>query len=142
MPEVTYIGLGPLLAKGRAAVETAVVQSAEDLVARQMEAAPVDAGTLRAGIHLDSIENTGDTITTTNSTGGESADYAIPVHEGAREHVIEAKNAQALFWDGADHPVKKVVHPATAGNPYMSQPLLDNIPVYERAMAAAAAEEF
>lgn len=32
---------------------------------------------------------------------------------GSRPHVIRARNAQALFWEGADHPVKQVNHPGT-----------------------------
>lgn len=38
------------------------------------------------------------------------------------ERVIEAKNAQALFWPGAQHPVKSVRQPArdVAARPYLT----------------------
>lgn len=41
------------------------------------------------------------------------ADHAAILEHGSRPHVIEARNAQALFWPGARHPVKKVNHPGT-----------------------------
>lgn len=142
MPEVTYIGLEALLAKGRAAVLRAVTQADEDLVARQMEAAPVDTGTLRASIHVESIVESGDTVQATNATGGESSAYAIFVHEGTGAHIIRARDGGFLAWPGADHPVREVHHPGTRANPFMGRPLIENIALYERAMIAAAAGEF
>lgn len=142
MPEVSYIGLDAILAEGRAAVKDAVVAADEDLVARQMDAAPVKTGTLRAGIHIESIEEDGDTVTATNSTGGESNEYAAFVHEGTSAHTIKAKDGGYLDWPGAEHPVKEVHHPGTAPDPYMSDPLIENIGLYERAMAEAAASHF
>jgi hypothetical protein len=35
------------------------------------------------------------------------------LEHGTRPHVIEARNAGALHWEGARHPVKKVNHPGT-----------------------------
>lgn len=43
------------------------------------------------------------------NTSGHSA----ILEHGSRAHVIEAKDAQALYWPGARHPVKKVNHPGT-----------------------------
>jgi hypothetical protein len=141
MPEVTYIGLPALLAKAHEALKEAVTASAEDLVAAQMAAAPVKTGTLRAGIHIESIEGGGDSVTATTSTGGESNRYAIFVHEGTGPHVIEAKGG-GLMWPGAAHPVKVVHHPGTHANKYMEGPLIANTPVYLAALEAAAAGEF
>jgi hypothetical protein len=142
MPEVTYIGLPALIARAREALEEAVAQSAEDLVAAQMAAAPVDTGTLRASIHIDSIEAGGDSVTATTATGGESSAYAIFVHEGTGPHEITPKAAQALAWPGGAHPVKVVHHPGTHPDHFMSDPLLANVGVYEQAMARAAASVF
>lgn len=51
------------------------------------------------------------------------APYAYYVLKGTRPHIIDIYpvNAQALFWPGADHPVKhvQVHHPGTEGNPFM-----------------------
>ncbi len=35
------------------------------------------------------------------------------IEHGTRPHVIEARNAAALFWEGARHPVRRVNHPGT-----------------------------
>jgi hypothetical protein len=42
-----------------------------------------------------------------------TSDHAAVLEHGSRPHVIEARNAQALYWPGARHPVKKVNHPGT-----------------------------
>jgi hypothetical protein len=142
MPEVSYVGLSVLVGKAMAAVERAVTESAEDLAGQQAAAAPVRTGTLAASIHVESVERAADSVAATNSTGGEADKYAIFVHEGTGAHIIEAKDGGFLNWPGAAHPVKKVHHPGTRPNPYMTGPLLANVDLYARAMAAAAAEEF
>ncbi len=53
-----------------------------------------------------------------------AVDYAIFVHEGTAPHEIMPKTKKALFWPGADHPVRKVNHPGTKPNPFMPR-LLD-----------------
>jgi|GEM_PF-1521389 len=50
-----------------------------------------------------------------------TASYARFVEFGTLPHRIEAKNGQALFWPGADHPVRSVQHPGTKANPYMER---------------------
>ena len=43
-----------------------------------------------------------------------STDKKAPWFEfGTKPHVIKPRNAQALFWKGARHPVKLVFHPGT-----------------------------
>jgi hypothetical protein len=42
-----------------------------------------------------------------------TADYAPHVEFGTKPHTITAKNAKALYWPGAAHPVKSVKHPGT-----------------------------
>ena len=48
-----------------------------------------------------------------------TAKYSLYVHEGTKPHYIFPKNKQALYWEGARHPVKSVYHPGTSSNPYM-----------------------
>jgi len=50
-----------------------------------------------------------------------TASYAPFLEFGTRPHVIEAKDKKALFWPGADHPVRKVNHPGTAANDFMGR---------------------
>jgi len=53
------------------------------------------------------------------------ATYAEALHEGSKPHMITAKNARALYWEGAAHPVKSVMHPGYKGNPYVEKALND-----------------
>lgn len=45
-------------------------------------------------------------------------EYALAVHDGSRPHQIKAKYKSALFWDGANNPVKSVWHPGYRGYPW------------------------
>lgn len=55
------------------------------------------------------------------ATIGSPVLYAGFVHEGTRAHDIVARNAKALFWAGASHPVARVHHPGTQANPWLRQ---------------------
>lgn len=44
---------------------------------------------------------------------GSAVPYARFLEEGTRPHVIVPRSKQALFWRGAQHPVKRVNHPGT-----------------------------
>lgn len=139
MPEVSYIGLAELLARGRRAVEQGTTTSANGLVDRQRAAAPDDTGELESTIHLESIVNKGDTVEAITAA---SSPHAVWVQEGTHPHEIEPSSKQDLAWAGAEHPDRVVHHPGEHANPFMSGPLLAGIDDYERDMAAAAAEEF
>jgi hypothetical protein len=49
------------------------------------------------------------------------------VIEGTKAHEILPVNAEALYWPGALHPVKRVWHPGTIANDYMGLALMDSI---------------
>lgn len=132
------MGEAALIGLARQAMVEAVTESAEDLVGKQMQAAPVDQGTLKASIHVEGVTAGAFEVSAITATGGEASEYAIPVHEGSVAHWIEAKDANGfLFWPGAAHPVERVFHPGAAPNKFMEGPLLANRPVYVAAMAAA-----
>jgi len=40
-------------------------------------------------------------------------EYGIWLEKGTRPHEIKPKDKKALFWRGAKHPVKKVMHPGS-----------------------------
>lgn len=42
-----------------------------------------------------------------------AAPHSAVLEFGSRPHIIEAKNGKALFWAGAEHPVRRVHHPGT-----------------------------
>ena len=50
-----------------------------------------------------------------------TASYARFVEFGTAPHIIEPKDAKALYWPGAQHPVKIVHHPGTKANPFMER---------------------
>lgn len=50
--------------------------------------------------------------------------YATYVVNGTRPHMIYPRAKRALFWPGADHPVRSVQHPGTKPNPFMSDALV------------------
>ena len=60
-------------------------------------------------------------ITGLTAFWGPTVNYAAAVEFGTAPHVIYPKNAKALYWNGAKHPVKKVNHPGSAPNPYMER---------------------
>lgn len=51
--------------------------------------------------------------------------YARAVHDGRRAVTIKPKRKKALYWSGADNPVKSVKLPATEGNPWLTRAIAD-----------------
>lgn len=45
--------------------------------------------------------------------------YAVYVHEGTRPHLILPRVKRALYWEGAGHPVRRVLHPGTKANRFL-----------------------
>lgn len=74
---------------------------------------PYRTGNLVASFYLDLLG--------LSATWGPTANYAPFVEFGTDPHIILPKNAKALWWPGAKHPVKKVKHPGTLANPYMER---------------------
>ena len=91
--------------------------AAQDLVRNLMINSPVDHGLLKSWF-IASIDDTEAHIKT-------PAAYAADVNYGTSPHMIYPKNAQALYWDGADHPVKWVVHPGTTGQHFVEDSIDD-----------------
>lgn len=61
-----------------------------------------------------------------------TASYAPYVEFGTKPHTILPRDKKALYWPGADHPVRRVNHPGTKPNDFMgriisvSQPEIDS----------------
>lgn len=62
-------------------------------------------------------------VTVGVTAGGKDAPYAIPVHEGARPHVIRARRAPMLrfYWEkvGRNVAFRSVNHPGSAPRPFL-----------------------
>lgn len=79
-----------------------------------MDAAPKVTHNLEASTSIENIDDYTARIYPDEGT----APYAEYVILGTGPHDIWPKNAGALFWDGAEHPVPFVYHPGTSPNPY------------------------
>jgi hypothetical protein len=74
-----------------------------------------------AVLHLANLSGGLRDLSNLRATIGTSVPYAGFVLEGTRAHDIVARNAKALFWAGAAHPVARVHHPGTQANPWLRQ---------------------
>ena len=54
---------------------------------------------------------------------GNNVKYAPFVEFPTKPHIIKPKDAKALFWKGAKHPMKAVHHPGTKEQPFL-RPLI------------------
>ena len=53
------------------------------------------------------------------------AEYAQWVNDGTRPYTITPTSKKALYWEGADHPVKVVHHPGIRGRHFVEDSLND-----------------
>lgn len=94
-----------------------LVNTAAFAVDREIkEASPVVTGNLQGATSIDNLSDYEKRIFVDEGI----APYAIYVIKGTRPHDIYPVNAKALYWPGADHPVKVVHHPGTEANDYFS----------------------
>jgi len=92
-----------------------LVNTAAFAVDREVKlAAPVVTGNLQGATSIDNLSDYEKRIYVDEGI----APYAIFVIKGTKPHDIYPVNAQALYWPGADHPVKHVNHPGTEANDY------------------------
>lgn len=99
----------------------------------------VKTGRLKGTIAVDPVQDFGGVM---SITVGTNLSYAPIVEEGSDPHVILPKTAKALFWKGADHPVRKVNHPGTKAYPYLKPALQQSGPRISQLMQEAARNAF
>ena len=88
---------------------------------------------------LDAIGSAVASASGAYATVGTNLSYARYVHDGTRPHPLAARNARALFWPGASHPVRSVNHPGYKGNPFLTDALTASQPEIVTRLAAAIA---
>ena len=96
-----------------------LVNTAAFAVDREVKlAAPVKTGNLQGATSIDNLSDYEKRIFVDEGI----APYALYVIKGTDPYVIDIYpvNAKALYWPGADHPVKhvQVHHPGIKGNDY------------------------
>ena len=89
----------------------------QEMVRVLMMNSPVDHGLLKSWFI--------DSITEDEAHIKSPAEYASYVNDGTGPYVIEPVNRQALYWDGADHPVKRVHHPGIRGRHFVEESIDD-----------------
>ena len=57
------------------------------------------------------------------------AKYAIYQDQGTRPYLIYPNKKKALFWDGAEHPVKMVAHPGVGAKHFVHNSFLQLQPL-------------
>lgn len=77
------------------------------------EEAPVDHGRLAGSFQLSGTSPTWHIVS--------GVAYAMAVWKGTPAHTIVPVNKKALFWPGANHPVKRVNHPGTKPNDFVER---------------------
>jgi hypothetical protein len=70
--------------------------------------------------YLDRMAEEARVAAATQVKVGTDVPYAKYVIGGTRPHDIYPRDKQALFWAGAEHPVRIVHHPGTKPNPFLS----------------------
>lgn len=80
-------------------------------VGQAKETAPVETATYQGSIQMRPARRQGDRVV--GYWGSYNCDYAWYIEVGTEPHEIRPKNKQALWWPGAEHPVKRVQHPGT-----------------------------
>lgn len=86
--------------------------------AKSVENAPAITGYLRSSAYTSFEPLRGEV--------GFKAKYAPYVHDGTGPYEIRPKNGKALFWKGAEHPVRVVHHPGIKANPFLKNAVEDN----------------
>lgn len=95
---------------------------------------PVDTGRLRSSIRMEFFED--------GLAGqvGTDVQYAPAVEFGTAPHEIRPKKKKALYWPGADHPVKRVMHPGTKPHPFLFPAAEQERPKFIQAIMQALRE--
>jgi len=95
-------------------------------VARATRAFQDRTGRLRTSIRSGIIEDEPSHVTGALSAGDPApgAHYAQFVELGTRRHDIYPRDRQALYWPGAEHPVRHVRHPGTRPRPFIQPAML------------------
>lgn len=91
--------------------------SSQELVRVLMRNSPVDHGLLKSWF----VES----MTSDEAVIKSPAEYAEWVNDGTRPYTITPNSKKALYWDGADHPVRVVHHPGIKGRHFVEDSLAD-----------------
>ena len=91
--------------------------SSQELIRVLMRNSPVDHGLLKSWF----VES----MTSDEAVIKSPAEYAQWVNDGTQPYTITPTSKRALYWTGADHPVRVVHHPGIKGRHFVEDSLAD-----------------
>lgn len=91
--------------------------SSQELIRVLMRNSPVDHGLLKSWF-IESLSSDEAVIKS-------PAEYAQWVNDGTQPYTITPTSKKALYWEGADHPVKVVHHPGIKARHFVEDSLDD-----------------
>ena len=91
--------------------------SSQELIRVLMRNSPVDHGLLKSWF----VES----MTSDEAVIKSPAEYAEWVNDGTQPYTITPTSKKALYWEGADHPVRVVHHPGIKGRHFVEDSLND-----------------
>ena len=91
--------------------------SSQELIRVLVRNSPVDHGLLKSWF----VES----MTSDEAVIKSPAEYAQWVNDGTDPYTITPTSKKALYWEGADHPVKVVHHPGIKGKHFVEDSLND-----------------
>ena len=91
--------------------------SSQELIRVLMRNSPVDHGLLKSWF----VES----MTSDEAVIKSPAEYAQWVNDGTQPYTITPTSKRALYWEGADHPVKVVHHPGIKARHFVEDSLDD-----------------
>ena len=91
--------------------------SSQELIHVLMRNSPVDHGLLKSWF----VES----MTSDEAVIKSPAEYAEWVNDGTQPYTITPTSKKALYWEGADYPVKVVHHPGIKGKHFVEDSLAD-----------------
>ena len=109
--------IGKLGSMPREATPRALSYAAQDMTRFLQMNSPVDHGLLKSWF-LDSLSSDEAVIKS-------PAEYAQWVNDGTQPYTITPTSKKALYWEGADHPVRVVHHPGIKARHFVEDSLAD-----------------
>lgn len=101
----------------REAIHWGIDNVMADCVTTAKSLVRVKTSILQGSIQMRPAEDFGERIT--GYWGSFAVVYAIFIEMGTGPHVILPRHKKALYWPGADHPVRMVYHPGNKAYPYL-----------------------
>ena len=97
--------------------EKGLSYASQEMIRVLQRNSPVDHGLLKQWF-LESLDDSEAVIKS-------PAQYAAWVNDGTQPYIIEPVSKKALYWEGADHPVKMVHHPGIKGQHFVEDSISD-----------------